>query len=52
MTLNGRSVDPRTVRADPPKPIDPSLREEYLRSIVDLRADLGAMRAGSGREGR
>lgn len=35
MSVNGQTIDPRTRRADPPKPIDPELREEYLASIVE-----------------
>lgn len=37
MSVNGRTIDPRTRRADPPKPIDPSLRDEYMRSIAEVR---------------
>jgi murein DD-endopeptidase MepM/ murein hydrolase activator NlpD len=37
MTVNGQMIDPRSRRADPPKPIDPALREEYLASIVGVR---------------
>jgi murein DD-endopeptidase MepM/ murein hydrolase activator NlpD len=40
MSVNGQIIDPRTRRADPPEPIDPSLREEYLASIVELRETL------------
>ena len=41
MTVNGRVIDPRTVRADPPKPIAEELRDDYLRSIVALQSGLG-----------
>jgi murein DD-endopeptidase MepM/ murein hydrolase activator NlpD len=37
MTVNGLMIDPRSRRADPPKPIDPALRDEYLASIADIR---------------
>ena len=41
MTVNGRPVNPVTVKADPPKPIDSRYKEEYLRFITDLQAGLG-----------
>jgi murein DD-endopeptidase MepM/ murein hydrolase activator NlpD len=37
---NGKYVNPRTARLDPPRPIDPAVRGEYLASIVPLRAQL------------
>lgn len=37
MTVNGQMIDPRSRRADPPKPIDPALKDEYLASIVEIR---------------
>jgi len=33
MTVNGRVIDPRTVRADPPKPIAADLRDDFSRFI-------------------
>jgi murein DD-endopeptidase MepM/ murein hydrolase activator NlpD len=43
MTVNGKVVDPRTVRADPPKPIAPELKDEYLASIEELRLQLESL---------
>jgi murein DD-endopeptidase MepM/ murein hydrolase activator NlpD len=40
MSVNGQMIDPRSRRADPPEPIDPSVREEYLASIAGLRETL------------
>ncbi len=40
MTVNGRVIDPRTVRADPPKPIAAELKEQYSRFIVGPRSRL------------
>ena len=40
MTVNGRPVNPVTVKADPPKPIDSRYKEEYLGFITDLRGEL------------
>ncbi len=37
MTVNGRVVDPRTVRADPPRPIAAELRGDFGRFILDPR---------------
>jgi murein DD-endopeptidase MepM/ murein hydrolase activator NlpD len=37
MNVNGQMIDPRSRRADPPKPIDPALRGEYMASIMDVR---------------
>ena len=37
MNVNGQMIDPRSRRADPPKPIDPQLRDEYMASIADVR---------------
>ena len=34
MTVGGRVIDPRTVRADPPKPIAVELKDEYSRFIL------------------
>ena len=36
MTVNGKIVDPRKVRADPPKPISPTLRDAYITHIAGL----------------
>ena len=43
MSVNGRMIDPRSRRADPPKPIDPALREDYLASIVPFRDTLAGL---------
>ncbi len=40
MSVDGRVIDPRTVRADPPKPIAAELRDEYSRFILGPRARL------------
>ena len=40
MTVNGKVVNPRTVRADPPKPIHHNLRNSYMAHISDLRVYL------------
>ncbi len=40
MTVNGRPVNPLTVKADPPKPIAPRYKDEYLRFITDLHTGL------------
>ena len=40
MTVNGRVIDPRTVRADPPKPIAAALRDEYLGFIQGSQSRL------------
>ncbi len=48
MTVNGRNVNPRTQRLDPPKPIDPSLKNAYMASIVDLTRELRSLAMMSG----
>ncbi len=48
MTVSGRSVNPGTQRLDPPKPIDPSLKDAYLASVVDLSAELRSLAMMSG----
>jgi murein DD-endopeptidase MepM/ murein hydrolase activator NlpD len=40
MTVSGKIVDPRTVRADPPKPISPSLKGAYISHIAGLELGL------------
>ena len=40
MTVGGRVVDPRTVRADPPKPIAVELKDEYARFILGPQSRL------------
>ncbi len=40
MTVSGKIVDPRKVRADPPKPISPTLRDAYITHIAGLGVDL------------
>lgn len=48
MIINGQAVNPRTVRADPPKPIAANLKDEYLNSIAGLQSDLWALASLSG----
>ena len=40
MTSRGKPVDPRRIKADPPKPIDPKYKLDYLLFIKDLQSDL------------
>ena len=40
MTVNGKIVDPRKVRADPPKPISPTLKDAYITHIAGLGVGL------------
>jgi murein DD-endopeptidase MepM/ murein hydrolase activator NlpD len=42
---NGSYVNPRTARLDPPKPIDPSLRDAYMTSITGPRSLLASLAA-------
>ena len=44
MTVAGKVIDPRTVRADPPKPIAADLKSQYLSSIVDVQSRLVGLR--------
>ena len=48
MTVNGKIVNPRTVRADPPKPINPGLRDTYRAHIAGLGIELANVAAMSG----
>lgn len=45
MTIRGKPVDPRRIKADPPKPIDPSYKPDYLLSIKDLQSGLQVLDA-------
>jgi murein DD-endopeptidase MepM/ murein hydrolase activator NlpD len=40
---DGRYVNPRTARLDPPKPIDPSKLSQYLVSIAEPRRELAQL---------
>jgi murein DD-endopeptidase MepM/ murein hydrolase activator NlpD len=45
MLIDGRHVNPRTARIDPPRPIDDALRPAFMASIVDPSAELRALSA-------
>ncbi len=48
VTLNGQTVNPRSVRADPPKPIKPSLKDEYMLHIAGMEVELRNLEAMTG----